>query len=90
MYKEHPYEEVAHQIYLINNQHQFVGSGIVWELIRPIKSNEFLKSLKDIMKANNIRHTSLVKDEIKRIEKRLRGQRDGWIFLFCQDFNLLN
>ena len=39
----HPYEEVSYQIYVLENQHQLVGSGIVGELKKAIKIETFLK-----------------------------------------------
>jgi dinuclear metal center YbgI/SA1388 family protein len=46
---------------------QLVGSGILGELKNPINSTEFLKFVKSIMQTDCVRHTSLVKDEIKTV-----------------------
>ena len=67
MKKNHPYEEVAHQIYLINNKYQLVGSGLFGELVKPIKSEDFLILVKTIMCTDNIRYTKLVKDKIRKV-----------------------
>jgi len=67
MKKAHPYEEVAHQIYILDNVFQEVGSGIVGELETEIDSDVFLKSLKNTMKTDCVRHTKLVKNTIKKV-----------------------
>ena len=46
---------------------QLIGSGIVGELKNPINSTEFLKFVKSTMQTDCIRHTSIVKDEIKKV-----------------------
>ena len=63
----HPYEEVAHQIYVLENQHQLVGSGIVGELKKAIRIETFLKHIKSNIKANCIRYSPLVKNKVKRV-----------------------
>ena len=44
-----------------------VGSGILGTLKTPISSTDFLKQLKSSMQTNCVRHTALVKDEIKTV-----------------------
>ena len=46
---------------------QLVGSGISGELKNPVNSTEFLKFVKGTMQTDCIRHTALVKDEIKTV-----------------------
>ena len=48
-------------------QNQQVGLGIIGELRNPIKTRKFLIDIKNTMKTNCIRHTSLVKEEVKRV-----------------------
>ena len=63
----HPYEQVAHQIYVLDNKHQLVGSGIIGELNVPVEAQVFLKNLKLNMQTDCVRHTSLVKQQIKTV-----------------------
>ena len=63
----HPYEQVAHQIYVLDNKHQLVGSGIIGELKTPVDAQVFLKNLKLNMQTDCVRHTSLVKQQIKTV-----------------------
>ena len=67
MYKEHPYEEVAYDIILLQNKYPEIGSGMIGNLEKPMKSNEFLKFVKKQMKTDCIRHTEIVKKEIQKI-----------------------
>ncbi len=65
--KAHPYEEVAYDLYPINNQWNQVGSGIVGELEKEMDTNAFLKSLKLKLKSDCIRHTKITQATVKRI-----------------------
>ena len=48
MQATHPYEEVAYQIYVIENKHGMVGAGIVGELEDSMKSTDFLDYIKKL------------------------------------------
>lgn len=65
--KTHPYEEVAYDIYALDNVHQEVGAGLIGELEKPMETEAFLKMLKQTMRADGIRYTALCKKEIKRV-----------------------
>ncbi|MBT3418205.1 MAG: Nif3-like dinuclear metal center hexameric protein [Flavobacteriales bacterium] len=67
MKKAHPYEEVAHQIYILEHVFQEVGSGIVGELETEIDAKVFLETLKKTMKTDCIRHTKMIKNTIKKV-----------------------
>ncbi|WMX14538.1 Nif3-like dinuclear metal center hexameric protein [Aureispira sp. CCB-E] len=67
LFRVHPYEEVAYDIYTLDNVHQEIGSGLVGELKEPMETMAFLKMLKKNMKADGIRYTALCKKEIKRV-----------------------
>ena len=63
----HPYEKVAYQIYILDNIYENVGAGIVGELAQKVDTNRFLEMLKTKMQTDCIRHTKLVKNQIKRV-----------------------
>jgi dinuclear metal center YbgI/SA1388 family protein len=63
----HPYEEVAYDIYSLTNLHTHIGAGMVGELEKPIKTEYFLDLIKDRMKAKVVRHTALIKKEVKTV-----------------------
>ena len=67
LYSVHPYEEVAYEIYFLDNLNQDIGSGLYGKLKKPMKSNDFLSHLKKIMQTNCIRYTNLNKEYIETV-----------------------
>ena len=65
--KAHPYEEVAYDIYALDNTHPQIGSGMFGELSEEMDEKEFLQRLKLIFKANGIRHTAFLHKKIKKV-----------------------
>jgi len=63
----HPYEEVAYYISLLENEHQQVGAGMIGELETAIETEAFLQLVKSSFNCKSIRHTKLLKTEIKRV-----------------------
>ena len=63
----HPYEEVAYDVYTLSNQNQFTGSGMIGELKEAMPFPDFLNHLKSVMLTNCIRYTKQVSIEVKRI-----------------------
>ena len=63
----HPYEEVAYQIYILDNIYENVGSGIVGQLTKEMEINQFLEMLKSKMRTNCIRHSKPIKNQIKTV-----------------------
>ncbi len=62
----HPYEEVAYDIILLENNWSQVGSGMVGELKEEMQVNDFLKMLKKSINLNVIKHTDYNKN-IKKV-----------------------
>lgn len=58
MQETHPYEEVAYDIYPIDNAYDRVGLGMIGELPKPTDVNEFLQAIKDKLGAGCIRYTT--------------------------------
>ncbi|MEO8762416.1 MAG: Nif3-like dinuclear metal center hexameric protein [Bacteroidia bacterium] len=65
--KGHPYEEVAYDIYTLDNKHPQIGSGMVGDLPVEMDEKAFLLSLKAIFKANGIRYTQFLGKKIKKV-----------------------
>ena len=65
--KNHIYEEVAYEIYDLQNQHQNIGLGMVGELEKPLSEIEFLSFVKSKMHCGGIRHSSLLGKSIKKV-----------------------
>ena len=65
--KAHPYEEVAYDIYKLENKSSHHGAGIIGELEQPKDELSFLNELKKITQAGCIRYTSLRNKPLKRV-----------------------
>jgi dinuclear metal center YbgI/SA1388 family protein len=65
--QNHPYEEVAFDIYQLENTYQNIGSGMIGELETPMFENEFLNHLKTIFNLKTIKHTSFLNKPIKKV-----------------------
>lgn len=63
----HPYEEVAHQLYFLENTNHFVGSGRIGELETALSETEFLKLIKDKFALPMLRHSAFTNKKIKKI-----------------------
>ena len=62
----HPYEEVAYDIYSLDNKHQNVGSGMIGMLKKAMLANDFLKFVKVQMDTNSIRFVNSNPDRMIR------------------------
>ncbi|MBC5773458.1 Nif3-like dinuclear metal center hexameric protein [Pontibacter sp. KCTC 32443] len=65
--KAHPYEEVAHYLTILENPNQEVGIGMVGELENPLTEEQFLAYLKEKMKLQGLRYTSIGNKQIKKV-----------------------
>lgn len=63
----HPYEEVAYDIYTLDNKHEAIGLGVVGDLPKAKESLAFLKQIKDSFNCEAIRYTNLVMPEVYKI-----------------------
>ena len=63
----HPYEEVAYDIYPLDNEYARVGSGMIGELETPVDEMEFLQNLKSTFNCGAVRYTRLLGKPIKRV-----------------------
>jgi dinuclear metal center YbgI/SA1388 family protein len=63
----HPYEEVAHDIYSLDNALQDVGFGMIGELKNEMDGLDFLHLLKNNMDLSVIRYTEILNKKIKRV-----------------------
>lgn len=65
--KAHPYEEIAFDIYSLENKYLNVGSGFIGSFQEPISPADFLKFVKKTMNATCIRHTALNSRPIQKV-----------------------
>jgi len=67
MIEAHPYEEVAYDLYPLENEWAMRGFGIVGELEKPVPEAEFLSFLKMTFNAGCIRHTAFLNRPVKKV-----------------------
>ena len=67
LFKNHVYEEVAYEIYNLQNKHQNIGLGMIGELEKPMAEKEFLLFVKEKMQSGGIRHSEFIGKEIKKV-----------------------
>src|SRR5690606_9443892 len=67
LFAAHLYEEVAYEIYELENQHQNIGLGMIGELEEPMESRAFLQSVKEKFDCGGIRHSELLGKPIAKV-----------------------
>ncbi len=67
LFTVHPYEEVAYDIYKLENKFSRIGAGMIGELEAGMNEKEFLNFLKKITQAGVVRHSSFIGKKIKKV-----------------------
>ena len=67
LFKNHPYEEVAYDIYPIDNEYKFAGAGMIGELPQEIDTEVYLHKIKEITKVGGLRYSKIKKQKIKKV-----------------------
>jgi dinuclear metal center YbgI/SA1388 family protein len=67
LFKAHPYEEVAYDLYPLANEWRTTGLGMVGELPHEIDEATFLNRLKNTFQTGCVRYTDLLNKPIKRV-----------------------
>ncbi|MBS7786333.1 Nif3-like dinuclear metal center hexameric protein [Flavobacterium sp. CYK-55] len=67
LFTNHPYEEVAYEIYRLENQHQNIGLGMLGNLPEPMSELDFLKMVQTKMQTGGIRYSALLGKPIERV-----------------------
>ena len=65
--KVHPYEEVAYDIYPLENKFEKVGMGMTGTFAEPKSENEFLNQLKSTFNTGVIKHTALKDKPVEKV-----------------------
>ena len=63
----HPYEEVAYDIFTMENVHNGIGSGVIGMLAEPLEEVSLLKKLKEIFHCGVIKHTALLQKPVQKV-----------------------
>ncbi|WP_410879990.1 Nif3-like dinuclear metal center hexameric protein [Myroides sp. DW712] len=67
LFQAHPYEEVAYEIYNLENKLQNVGMGMLGELEQPMEEKDFLEMVKEKTGTGGIRHSALLGKPIQKV-----------------------
>lgn len=67
LFKNHPYEEVAYEIYSLENTNQHIGMGMIGTLKNPMEEMTFLNLVKKTMNASGVRHSNLLSKSVQKI-----------------------
>jgi dinuclear metal center YbgI/SA1388 family protein len=67
LFENRVYEEVAYEIYNLENQHQNIGLGMIGELETEMHEKDFLEFVKQKMISNGIRHSQFLNKKIKKV-----------------------
>lgn len=65
--ENHPYEEVAYDLYNLENVNNEVGSGLIGELPIPMTETDFLNHLKIVFNLKSIKHTKFLEKKIQKV-----------------------
>jgi dinuclear metal center YbgI/SA1388 family protein len=63
----HPYEEVAYDLYALENKNVEIGSGCVGEFSDPMSENDFLKLVSSVFDAKGIRYSKLTGKPVRKV-----------------------
>ena len=67
LFQNHVYEEVAYEIYDLQNSHQNIGMGMIGDLDNAMYEKDFLEFVKQKIDAKGIRHSSFLNQKIKKV-----------------------
>ncbi len=67
LFSNHVYEEVAYEIYDLQNTHQNIGLGMIGELENPMSESDFMAFVKDKMQCGGIRHSAFLGRMVRKV-----------------------
>jgi dinuclear metal center YbgI/SA1388 family protein len=67
MKKTHPYEEIAYDIYKLENKQNKFGAGVIGDLAQATSEIEFLEKIKEQLNVKCLKHSALLNKKIKKI-----------------------
>jgi len=67
LFSNHVYEEVAYEIYDLQNSYQNIGLGMIGELENPMSEKDFLQFVKEKMHCGGIRYSQFLDKPIHRV-----------------------
>jgi len=67
LFEVHPYEEVAYDIFALENNHTSIGLGVVGNLVKEMTANDFLFMVKAIFKCPTLKYAGDTNKKVKKI-----------------------
>ncbi len=67
LFDHHPYEEVAYEVYALENRHQHQGMGMIGNLHQTMTEEDFITYVKDRMKTPLVRHSNLLGAKVNKV-----------------------
>lgn len=67
LFSNHPYEEVAYELYQTLNTRQDIGIGMIGHLPKPMSEQDFLQHLKEKLNLRIVRHSGLLSKNIDKV-----------------------
>ena len=67
MLKVHPYEEVAYDVFALENEFQQAGAGMIGEFENPMEETDFLELIAETIGSPCLRHSALTGRKIQRV-----------------------
>ena len=67
LFENHPYEEVAYEVYSLDNHHQYLGMGMVGTFENPLTEDELITHVKDKMKVPFVKHSRPLGKMIQKV-----------------------
>lgn len=67
LFANHVYEEIAYEVYELQNPNQNVGLGMIGELKTPMNETDFLNFVKTKMECEGIRHSQFLNKNISKV-----------------------
>jgi dinuclear metal center YbgI/SA1388 family protein len=67
MIEAHPYEEVAYDVYLLDNINTNTGAGMIGELNTGKSTTDFMKEVKKVLGSAVLKHSPLIDRPVKKV-----------------------
>ena len=67
LFSAHPYEEIAYDLFKLENKFSRIGAGMIGELEHEMNEKEFMNFLKIITQTGVIRHSTFIGKKIRKV-----------------------
>ena len=67
LFQAHPYEQVAYELITTDNEHQYIGMGMIGDLTEPVSETRFLDTLKSTFNQSVVKHSELLGKPVQKV-----------------------